>query len=52
VCGKTRQNKWKMKNGSVMARRPKTSTAEQGEASTSAEVSTVLHVNVMQSLKK
>ena len=28
VCGKTRQNQWKMKNGSMMARRPVTSTAE------------------------
>ena len=26
VCGKTRQNQWKMKNGSMMARRPVTST--------------------------
>ena len=28
VCGKTRQNKWKMKGGLAMARRPVTSTAE------------------------
>ena len=28
VCGKTRQDKWKMKNGSAMARRPATSTSE------------------------
>ena len=29
VCGKTRQNKWKMKSGFAMARRPVTSTAER-----------------------
>jgi hypothetical protein len=28
VCRKTRQNKWKMKSGSTMARRPVTPTAE------------------------
>ena len=29
VCGRTRQNKWKMSDGSAMARRPVTSTAER-----------------------
>ena len=28
VCGKTRQNQWKIKKGSMMARRPVTSNAE------------------------
>ena len=28
VCGKTRQNQWKMKNGSMMARRPVKSNTE------------------------
>jgi hypothetical protein len=41
VCGKTKQNKWKMKNGSAMARRPVMSTAE-GEEPTSVEVVTLI----------
>jgi hypothetical protein len=40
--------KWKMENGSVMARRSVTSTAEQGEGQTSVEVVILVQFRRMQ----
>jgi hypothetical protein len=46
VCGKTRQNKWKMKGGLAMAKRPASRPPnEQGEEPTSAEVVTTVVLN-------